>query len=213
MNLVLCDDHRTFVDALALVLESRGWRVAGRTVSVADAVDVLGTEDIDICVLDINFPDGSGLDGIGRLLAASPRTKVVMLSALADRDTVAAALAAGASGFAMKTSGLDTILDTISRVEAGQLAIEGAEAPAGDRTRRPGHRQPHEFLTARELEVLGCMVAGHNTRALAGQLGVSYATARSHVQNVLLKLGVHSQLQAVAYATANGVVGGRLRVA
>jgi two-component system nitrate/nitrite response regulator NarL len=212
VNLVLCDDHRTFVDALALVLESRGWRVAARTVSVADAVDVLATEDVDVCVLDINFPDGSGVDGIGRLLTASPQTKVVMLSALVDRDTVAAALAAGASGFAMKTSGLDAILDTISKVEAGQLAVEGADTP-GDDAHRPGRRRLHDFLTAREMEVLGCMVAGHNTRAVAGHLGVSYATARSHVQNVLVKLGVHSQLQAVAYATANGLVADVLQVA
>jgi two-component system, NarL family, nitrate/nitrite response regulator NarL len=213
MNFVLCDDHRMFVDALALVLESRGWQVVARTVSVADAATALAKNDVDICLLDVGFPDGSGVDGIEQLIAASPRTKVLMLSALADRDTVATALAAGASGFARKTSDLNTILDVITRVAAGQLAIEGADSNASARNGRGRHRHLADFLTGREQEVLRCMVAGQNTRAMARELEISYATARSHVQNVLMKLGVHSQLQAVAYATTNGLVPGRLQVA
>jgi two-component system nitrate/nitrite response regulator NarL len=214
MNFVLCDDHRTFVDALALVLESRGWRVVARTALVDDAAAAVAKGDVDMCILDVGFPDGSGVDGIQQLVAASPRTKVVMLSAFADRDTVAAALAAGARGFASKTSDLKTILDVLTRVAAGQLAIEGADgdASAHSSRRRHDHRTA-DFLTGREQEVLRCMVAGHNTRALAREMGISYATARSHVQNVLTKLGVHSQLQAVAYATANGLVPDRLQVA
>jgi two-component system, NarL family, nitrate/nitrite response regulator NarL len=213
MNFVLCDDHRMFVDALALVLESHGWRVVARTAAVADAATAVARGDVDICVLDVGFPDGSGLDGIEQLLATSPRTKVVMLSALADRDTVAAALAAGARGFARKTSDLKTILDVLARVAAGQLAIEGADGDASPHEGRRNHRRLADFLTAREQEVLACMVAGHNTRALAREIGISYATARSHVQNVLTKLGVHSQLQAVAYVTANGLAPARLQVA
>jgi two-component system nitrate/nitrite response regulator NarL len=204
VNFVLCDDHRMFVEALALVLECEGWQVVARTSSVADAAAAVAREHVDICILDVGLPDGSGLDGIEQLVAASPQTKIVMLSALADRDTVAAALAAGARGFARKTCDLKIILDVLTRVAAGQLAIEGADGDASDHGGHHQHRRLADFLTAREEEVLQCLVAGYNTRALAVEMGISYATARSHVQNVLTKLGVHSQLQAVAYAGSPG---------
>ena len=212
MNFVLCDDHRMFVDAMALVLESQGWRVVARTGSVADAAIAVATEDVDICILDVGLPEGSGVDGIRRLLAASPQIKVVMLSAFADRNTVAAALAAGASGFARKTSDLKTILEVLIKVAAGHLAIEGADGDASAEHGGRYHRRLADLLTVREQEVLQCMVAGHNTRALADEMGISYATARSHVQNVLTKLGVHSQLQAVAYIAWAYAGGERRRI-
>jgi two-component system nitrate/nitrite response regulator NarL len=206
VNLVLCDDHRMFVDALALVLEARGWRVVACTVSVGEAARALTTEDVDVCVLDVRFPDGSGVDGISRLLEASPTTKVVMLSATSDRETVARALAAGASGFAAKTSGINSIVDVIAKVAAGELIMEGIDSTPPGPAGAGAHPVIVDYLTARERQVLACMVAGHNTVGLAAELGIAYSTARSHVQNVLMKLGVHSQLQAVAYATAHGLV-------
>jgi DNA-binding NarL/FixJ family response regulator len=119
MNLVLCDAHRMFIDGLAIVFEARGWHVMARTGSIAEAAKALTTTDIDVCVLDPFFAGTSGVDGIADVLAVSPRTRVVVISAVADRQTVTDALASGASGFVSKTSSIDTIVNIIAKVASG----------------------------------------------------------------------------------------------
>ncbi len=204
MNILLCDDHLMFNEALAFVLEARGWKVVARTASPAEAVATLTQEDVDVCLLDLHFPGVSGLDSVPELLRASPPTRLVVLSATADRSTVAMALASGAGGFVTKSCPLDRIVDVVTRVAAGEVVVDGVVDD-----RQSGHEGTPDSgilaqLTAREAEVLQHLVAGQSPAALAGELCISYATARSHVQRVLMKLGVHSQLEAVAYAISRG---------
>lgn len=204
LRVLLCDDHRLFSDALGAVLEGHGCEIIGRACSVREAIELAGRTQPDLCMIDVNFPGESGLDGIEPLLAAAPETKVVMLSAVADRDSMARALSAGASGYADKCDDVDCILDIVRRVVAGELVMRGPS-----RTRvmpKAPRRTPVHQLTPRELAVLECLVRGLTVTSLATELTITYATARSHVQNVLMKLGVHSQLEAVAFATTHGIV-------
>jgi DNA-binding NarL/FixJ family response regulator len=206
MDLVLCDDHRMFSQALAVALERRGRTVVACTTSVAEAATVLAHHHVDVCVLDVRLEEESGIDGVDRLRAISPHTKIVMLSALADRDTVSRALAAGASGYACKTVDLDSIIAVVDDVAAGHLVVEGCAIPDDEPRPLLSDASLARYLTRREREVLNGMVLGRSTADLARDLGVTYATARSHIQNVLMKLGVHSRLQAVAYATTHGLI-------
>jgi DNA-binding NarL/FixJ family response regulator len=205
MKVVICDDHRIFAEALSVVLTGRGWKVAGRASDADETIALVEAHTPDVCLLDVSFPTGSGVDCIAPILDASPDTKVVMLSGSADRETMAQALAAGARGYATKGDDLENVVDVIARVHDGEVVVRTGRQAVPDQPAATGSRRgPFAFLTSREREVLEHLVRGQSTAVLAEQLNISYATARSHVQNVLMKLGVHSQLQAVAYAVANG---------
>jgi two-component system nitrate/nitrite response regulator NarL len=196
-----------FGEALAAALEQFGrHHVIACTTSITEAAAVLAAHSVDVCVLDVRLQNESGIDGIDRLRAASPSTKTVMLSALADRSTVCQALAAGATGYACKTGDVHAILEVIDQVASGHLVVDGCASPDTEAHQSGTDHSLARYLTRRERQVLDGLVRGQSTTELARELGVRHATARSHVQNVLMKLGVHSQLQAVAYATAHGLV-------
>lgn len=214
IRVVLCDDHRLFVDALAVVLTSRGCEVVARALNPDQAVAAVLAHDVDICVMDLSFPSSAGCDGLEgtrRVVAASPSTRVIMLTGSADSSIALPAIDAGARGFARKDDDLDRIVQTIKQVHAGEMV----SGPAGSRRPWPpanGRRLDNQgqnlarFLTSREREVLERLVRGESTATLARAMEVSYHTARTHIQNVLAKLGVHSKLEAVAFAVNHSVV-------
>jgi DNA-binding NarL/FixJ family response regulator len=212
---VICDDHRLFVDALAVVLQARGCEVVASTLHPDEAVQAVRAGAVDVCVMDLSFPnspDCDGLEGIRRVLEASPSTRVVILTGSADSSAALPVLDVGARGFVRKDDDLDRIVQTIKLVHAGQT-VSGVAA--GRRTwpstngRRPSTNPGQNlarFLTSREREVLERLVRGESTATLARGMDVSYHTARTHIQNVLAKLGVHSKLEAVAFAVNHSVV-------
>lgn len=200
MLIVLCDDHVLLVEALASLLRS-----AGHTVLTAEAPDV-GTQLVavhrpDVCVLDVGFPDGSGLEALGRIRECSPDTRVLMLSAADDADTIASAVDLGASGYVGKDVGVTDIIRAVERVHDGETVLGPKVARTLARRTEVDPDDIHwlvAFLTKREREVLRRIVMGQSTVEMARVMGISRSTARTHVQNVLQKLGVHSRLQAVA---------------
>jgi two-component system nitrate/nitrite response regulator NarL len=202
VRVVICDDHRLFADALTMALEAAGHRVVGRTATIEDGLDTVARLQPDLCLLDVRFPTGSGLDAITPMLAVSADTRIIVLSAVSDRATVVRALGAGAVGYVNKSEDLDAILVAAERVVAGHIVVSAG----GPDVTEPDVIGPGFDLTVREREVLSCLGEGLSTPGIADHLGISYATARSHVQNLLMKLGVHSQLQAVAYAKAHGLI-------
>lgn len=210
VRVVICDDHRLFVDALAVVLEARGCKVVARTLHPDGAVAAVAANEVDVCVMDLSFPDADGLEGTRAVVAASPATQVVMLTGSADAMLTAPGVEAGVRGFARKDDELDNIVGTIKRVHAGEIITWSTPPTPGSdyRTTREANAGQHlaRFLTAREREVLERLVRGESTSTLAKAMDVSYHTARTHIQNVLAKLGVHSKLEAVAFAVGHSVV-------
>ena len=207
VHVLICDDHRLFADALAVALQGHGYEVVGQTYDPDQAVAVLAQRHVDVCLIDRHFPQADGRDGIRKLRATSPDTMVIMLSAADEPGAAEQALAAGASAFASKTEGIEYIARLIERVRAGEIVPAGADAGANGTG--AGNRPAHElgrFLTGRELEVLARLVQGQDTARLAREMGITYATARTHIQNLLTKLGVHSKLEAVAVAMAHQLV-------
>ena len=210
MNLVLCDDHQVLVDALAVVLRARGHRVVACTTNPAAAVEAVRSEPVDVCLLDLQFPGGSGIPAIAEILAASPATRVVVLTASTDGRLVSEALLAGASGVALKVDDGEVVIDLLDRVHAGHVVVPGAALGAlttmAETAPAPSPHELARFLTQREREVLERLVRGHSTQALARDMGVRYSTIRTHIQSILNKLGVHSKLEAVAFAVREGLV-------
>jgi two-component system, NarL family, nitrate/nitrite response regulator NarL len=205
-TLVLGDDHSVFLDAMAAVLVQRGYRVTVAQ-SVPDTIAAVGRESPDVCLVDRHFAGDSGIAAIGPMLAASRHTRVLVLSADPDTEGIQQALQAGAAGYLHKTRGVSALTRAIERVLRGEVVIDVPKAAVPRERTRPGDvRRLVAFLTPRERECLGLLVEGLDTGGIAAKLGVSPATVRTHVQSVLMKLGVHSRLEAASFAVRHGLL-------
>lgn len=211
MNVLICDDHRLFSDALAALLEARGWRVVATVTDPLAAAQLARREVVDLCLMDLHFPScaaAGGPEGVQRVLDASPSTRVVILTGSVDEDLIAAAVGAGAQGFAPKDTDVDVLSDIMHRVVAGEAVLRNETLRRAIRgvSGRRAAEVAASFLTPRERQFLELLVRGRDTGAIATELGVRQATARTHVQNLLTKLGVHTRLEASAFAVANKLV-------
>lgn len=206
MRLVICDDHRLLVDALEVVFTDLGYEVSALATSPDEAVRAVAEHQPDVCLLDVAFPGGTSLESIPRIHEASPRTKVVMISADSSCAVVAQAIALGASGFVRKERMMVDVVEALDLVVQGHLAVDPAMLQNALKAGRPSDDPlwPLSFLTDREWQVLRCVVDGQSTDEIAATLRVRRSTARTHVQNVLTKLGVHSRLQAAALIATHG---------
>ena len=206
MRIVVCDDHLLLLEALGLALGARGHEVVGLAGRPDEAVALVEEHHPDVCLLDVNFPDGTSLGAIQRMRELSPQTKVVMLSAEADHAVVGRAIAEGASGYVGKEKPIIEIVDMLDRAVRGQLAVEPSLLQRALRPHKPADDPlwALQFLTDREWQVMRCIMDGQTTEEMADTLGVQRSTARTHVQNLLTKLGVHSRLQAAALMSAHG---------
>jgi two-component system nitrate/nitrite response regulator NarL len=208
-RIVLCDDHQLFAQSFALILELRDHQVVAVTRTPLEAVAAVVAHDADLCIMDLAFPGsgGSGVEGARSVLQARPGTAVVILSAERDARAFERAAGAGVTGFASKDQDVDDVLETLERVLAGQVVGPALLRQAMSSQRRPlsDVERLASYLTAREREVLGLLTQGLPTESIAASMGVAYSTARTHIQNVLAKLGVHSRLEASALAVANNL--------
>lgn len=207
-DVVLGDDHAVFLDALSAVLTELGCAVTKAT-TVAGTVREVCARKPDLCLIDRHFavPD-DGIDALSQIVAASPATKVLILSAAGEHSAVRRAMQAGASGYVHKTRGVAVLKQTIERVLRGDVVVE---VPACADSRPAAQRQEDAarlaaYLTARERQCLQLLVKGQDTAAIASSLGVSSATVRTHVQALMTKLGVHSRLEAAAFAVRHDLV-------
>jgi two-component system, NarL family, nitrate/nitrite response regulator NarL len=199
MRIVLCDRHRLFAESFAHVLGTLGhdvWVFA----SPEEAVAAVADEPTGACLLELESGDQRGLAAIRAMRSAHPETRIVVLYGKEDPGLLELILAAGVTGVISKEQGLDNVSATLARLMNGPL-IDRAPAHFSGAASRGITRSPKRGisdLTPREREALRLLALGHSTGALALALGVSYSTARTHIQNVLAKLEVHSRLEAVA---------------
>lgn len=206
-HIVLCDDHPVFVDALGVVLGRHGFVVDAVVNDLLQVVPTVARHRPQLCLVDRNFGRADALGVIAPIRAASPGTRVLMLSADREEATSRRALAAGAAAYLCKTAGLGAVVDTLRTVHAGGTAVA-----VGSRTEprlSPADADAHRlagYLTNREWECLALIVEGHSSSAIAERMGVSVTTVRTHVQAVLTKLGVHSRLEAASFAVRHSLL-------
>ncbi|TDC19870.1 response regulator transcription factor [Streptomyces sp. 8K308] len=213
IRVLVVDEHRIFAESLATALTAEQDVDAAAVGSLPAAHQLLERAPFDVLLLDAGLREG--MEGDGSLLATAqerlPALRAVMLAAYDDPKLAAQALAAGASGWVAKDSSLARLLQVVRGVQRDETHISPAlltgvlRELSRDRRHRTEHQRLVESLTPRELEVLRCMLAGLGRKAVAERLYLSPHTVRTHMQNVLGKLGVHSTLAAVALARRAGV--------
>lgn len=211
IRVLLVDDHQLLTGSLAAVLSREpDIEVVGTAGTVADA-RALSKERLDVVLMDYRLPDGTGADATRSIKARWPSAHVVMLTALNDDETVLESIQSGADGYLTKDRAIDEVVGAVRAAHAGEtllprsviMGIAQRVAAARDRT---VERRPIEPLTPRELEVLRALAEGLSTPEISERLFIAPNTLRTHVQNIMGKLRVHSKLEAVAFALRHRVV-------
>lgn len=200
---ILEDDPNVTLHFREIIASAADLELTGSADCLARAADLIAGRP-DLLLSDIGLPDGSGLSFIPVLRAALPSCKVLVITAFGDRDTVVAALNAGADGYLLKDSGPDTILDGVRATLDGGAPISASAAvyllerlrgsPPGDATVAAPEA---ERLTPREIELLELFSRGHSYKLASRALGISPLTVGNHVKSIYRKLQVHSRGEAV----------------
>lgn len=210
---ILIDDHAAFRQPLGYLLNREpGWTVVGQAGSVADGRRLIAELPMEVAVLDLGLPDGNGVSLIWEIRQRFPDAIIVALTASEDRSSYVQAVAAGVSAFCRKTDDIDHVIGAVRRLVAGETLIETSvviqmlreASQARELDWNARNRLRH--ITRREREVLDALAQGLSDRQIGQQLNVSHETVRTHMANLLGKLGVESRLQAVLFAARHGAI-------
>ncbi|WP_164896477.1 response regulator [Phycicoccus flavus] len=206
---MIVDDHLLVADSLASALAaSDRIDVVAVAATCAEGAAAVGRLNPTVCLLDQRLPDGTGTDLIPRLRAASPDTKVVLVTGDDSVDVLRLALEAGATGVVNKGRRARALLDAVLHAAEGTLVLAPEDVLRLLPTPGGGLPALGHDLTPREREVLRLLVRARSTREIAAELVISHATARNHIQAVITKLGAHTKLEAVTIAVRENIVSG-----
>jgi two-component system, NarL family, response regulator LiaR len=218
IRVAIADDHAVVRQGLRTFLELQDdVEVVGEAADGAEAVELVARTEPDVVLLDLVMPRIDGIEAIRRIRARCPATRILVLTSFADDHTVLPAVRAGAAGYLLKDVQPAELVGAIRAVHSGeallapavatmlveQLAAEdGANGAADEAAAGPN-------LTPRELEVLAQLARGRANKAIAFELGVAERTVKTHVSNILAKLGFTDRTQAAVYAVEHGLAGRR----
>ncbi|HZD18879.1 MAG TPA: response regulator transcription factor [Actinomycetota bacterium] len=213
IRVLIADDHRTFAEALKTVIDlERGIVVTEIVTDGKTAVDRAAAEHPDVVLMDVEMPEMDGIEAIREIKRRDPEARILVLSAHEDDITVARAVEAGASGFLSKLRAVTDVSDAVRAAVRGEELLQPDEVERilgqlrTTREEEEAARSRVERLTPRQVEILQAMADGLAPAEISEQLGISRHTLRTHVQNILTKLAVHSKLQALAVAIRHGKV-------
>jgi DNA-binding NarL/FixJ family response regulator len=210
IRVLLVDDHGVVRRGLRGYLELLDdIEIVGEADNGLTGVELSAQLNPDVVLMDLVMPQLDGIAAIGRIKAAQPGVQVVALTSFIEEEKVIAALEAGASGFILKDAEADDVAAAIRAAYNDEVHLDPAAArilAKGMRTRSAAPAT--EPLTERELEVLALVGRGRSNKEIATDLGITERTARTHVSNILGKLGLASRTQAALYAVERHLVTG-----
>ncbi len=208
IKLLIADDHEVVRSGLKSLVAGTDIKVVAEAETGQSAVKLALKHEPDVVLLDIRMPDGDGLSALARIKVDRPKMPVLILSTYDNPTYVARAVALGASGFILKGTTREHLLEAIQRAAEGQVAwtrdelrrVTGALAT-------PRLTADVEVpLTQRESEVLSQLAFGLTNKEIALALHISYETVKEHVQHILRKIGVSDRTQAAVWAVRKGLV-------
>lgn len=212
VRVLVADDQSVVRAGLRTLLAAEpGIAVVGEVDDGASVPGAVAELDPDVVLMDVRMPRVDGIEATTRLVRSGARARVCVLTTYAVDDYVYGALAAGASGFLLKTDTPERIVATVRAVAVGEFALGtettrhlvGRYLDAGPRTPAPAALAT---LTAREREVFDLVATGLTNAEVAERLGVGEGTVKTHVAHVLMKLALRDRVQVVVYAHEHGLV-------
>lgn len=205
-RVLVVDDAPLFRTGLRAALSAAEFDVVGEAEDAPGALFEAERLQPDVIVLDVLMPGQSGLEVIDKLLVASPRSKVVLLTVSESEDDLLTGIKAGAHGYVIKDTPFPTLAAAISDVVENGAVVSPRMAAKlfGVVQQMLRHRElassRRPTLTGREIEVLQLVAQGYTSREIGERLFISENTVKNHVRNILDKLGLHSRNEAVLYA-------------
>jgi len=208
IRVLIADDHAVVRQGLRTFLALQPEiEVVGEAADGEEAIAAAERLQPDVTLMDLVMPRLGGIEAIGRIRELSPSTRVIVLTSFVDEDRMIPAVRAGAAGYLLKDVQPQELVRAIRTVHDGEALLHPAVvarlmeevAREGDRPAAP------ELLTDREREVLALIARGHANKLIALDLGVSEKTVKTHVSNILGKLGVNDRTQAALYAVREGI--------
>ena len=202
------DQPRTREGLAALIAASPRYDMVGAFESMEAALAGLAAAPVDVILSDIGLPGLSGIAGLPKLKALHPAARIVMLTVYDDNDHIFEAICAGASGYLLKDTPPDRLLEALNEAHAGGAPLTPAIArKVLDMFRRvPAPHDDSRELSPRELEVLRLLADGHSYKTAADALSLGMDTIRYHVRHIYDNLHVHSKSEAVLKAFKSGIL-------
>jgi DNA-binding NarL/FixJ family response regulator len=192
IRVLVADDHPVVRHGLCTMLEIEDdIVVVGRAADGEEAVAQALETQPDIILMDVQMPRLDGIEAMRRIRASDPEARVIVLTTYRDEDYIFPSLRAGARGYLLKDASREELAEAIRAVHRGESLLDPQMA---------GAAKSREGLTARELEVLELMAAQHSNAQIAEKLFVSENTVKTHVSNILAKLGCNDRAAAVLTA-------------
>lgn len=212
IRVLVADDHRVVRQGLRAFLASTAdIRFIGEASDGSEALIQLHAlresgKAPDVVLMDLMMSPMDGIEATRQICARYPEVQVVALTSFAEEEKAQAALDAGASGFLLKDAEADEVAAAIRSAHRGEVHLDPAIAGRLLRAlRTPNTPQPGSELTERESQVLRLVAAGKANKDIAAELNISERTARTHVSNILTKLGMTSRTQAALWAVREGL--------
>jgi len=219
MKLMLVDDHPLFLEGLQYLLETHGIDVIGTAHNGKEAFVKTRVLNPDIILMDIRMPECSGIDALKLIKAEMPDVKIVMLTTSEEDDDLFDAIKYGASGFLIKNTTAQALVDMLSELEKGEVPLSpGIAARVLREFRHSGvndHKQSLQHiaedsqtgrLTDRQLEVLEMVAKGITYKEAGYALGLTERTIKYHMGRIIELLHLENRAQVIAYATSIGLV-------
>jgi DNA-binding NarL/FixJ family response regulator len=202
IRVLICDDHEVVREGLRGVIgRQAGISVVGEAGTVAEAVQAAARAKPDVVVMDVRLPDGSGVEACRAIRDARPDTRVIMLTSYADDEALFASIIAGASGYLLKQTRGQAVVDAITAVAAGRSLLDpNVTGKVLERLRESRAEDPAiASLTEQERKVLAGLADGKTNREIGEVLFLSEKTVKNYVSRILDKLGLSRRAEAAAY--------------
>lgn len=203
MRALVIDDHPLIREIVPAMLARTFGEVLVATEATLEAgLHRAATERPELLLLDLGLPGCEGLDALSRFRTEFPQLRIVVLSAVCDRDSILGALEAGAAGYIPKTSKPDVMIAALRVIAAGGTYVppEALEEPTKVRRRARALD-----LTERQKEVLRLILKGYNNERIASELAIAPNTVKQHAHAIFMALGVSTRAEAVVAATRQGI--------
>lgn len=210
MKILLCDDQAVIRDGLEMLLNlEKDFQVVGTAQDGAEAVELASQKMPDLILMDLKMPGTNGIEATRQIHSKFPNMKILVLTTYDDDEWVFDAIRAGASGYLLKDTPRQKIIEAIRGTMDGKSFLDPAIAGKLMNQVASNQKRPTslltEKLTERELDVLRLIAKGFNNNDIAGQLHLSEGTVRNHVSAILEKLGVSDRTQAAVIAIQHGL--------
>ncbi|TAK12463.1 MAG: response regulator transcription factor [Anaerolineae bacterium] len=205
IRILIVDDHAVVRQGLKMFLATdKDLQVIGEASNGKEAIARTAELSPDVVLMDLLMPVMDGITAIGQMRKQYPDTEIIALTSVLEDASVTGAVRAGAIGYLLKDTEADELIRSIKAAAAGQVQLSPKAAERLMREIRTPENP--EKLTEREIDVLRLLAAGKANKEIALQLIIGETTVKTHVSNIMMKLGVSSRTQAALYAVKVGLV-------